>query len=59
MTRDRAIALVFACIIAALLVRGDTIEGFGIGLLLGLVLGVLVGLAFAYGEPRPEESSEC
>lgn len=54
MTRDRAISIVLACIIAGLLIDGNTIEGFGLGLVVGLVLGALVGAAFVYGEPRRE-----
>lgn len=59
MNRDRAIILVLAVIIMALRVRGDTIEGFGIGLLIGLVLGAIVGVAFASGEKSKVEGSEC
>lgn len=55
MNRERAIIVVMACIIVGMLIRGDTIEGFGLGLVIGLVLGALVGVAFAYGEPRPAE----
>jgi hypothetical protein len=40
-------------VIAALLLRGDSIEAFGMGLVLGLVLGALVGAAFTFRERRP------
>lgn len=38
-----------AAAIAVLLLHADSIEGFGLGLLLGLCLGVLVGAAFVLG----------
>jgi hypothetical protein len=50
MSRDRAISIILACIVAGLLFDGNTLEGFGIGLLLGLVLGATVGAAFVWGE---------
>ncbi len=50
MNRDRSIIVVLISLIVALLVRGDTIEGFGLGIVLGLVLGALVGAAFVSGE---------
>jgi len=50
MNRDRSIIVVLAGIIVAMLVRGDTIESFGLGMVMGLVLGALVGAAFVSGE---------
>lgn len=50
MNRDRTIAIVLAVALAGSLFNGNSIEGFGFGLLIGLVLGALVGAAFVYGE---------
>jgi uncharacterized membrane protein (UPF0136 family) len=50
MTIERAIIVLLMLAIAGLLIGGDSLEGFGIGLVLGLVLGILVGVAFYFGE---------
>ncbi|WP_454629649.1 hypothetical protein [Bradyrhizobium cenepequi] len=50
MTIERIIIVLLLLAIAGLLIGGDSLEGFGIGLVLGLVLGVLIGVAFHFGE---------
>ncbi|MBR0879516.1 O-antigen/teichoic acid export membrane protein [Bradyrhizobium japonicum] len=48
-----AIIVVQTAVIAGLLLRGDSLEGFGMGLVLGLVWGALVGAAFMFRERQP------
>ncbi|UPT99315.1 hypothetical protein J4G48_0015225 [Bradyrhizobium barranii subsp. apii] len=48
-----AIIVVQTAVIAGLLLHGDSLEAFGIGLVLGLVLGALVGAAFTFEERQP------
>ncbi|WP_160168923.1 hypothetical protein [Bradyrhizobium sp. Ai1a-2] len=51
---ERIVIVLLLLAIAGLLIGGDSLEGFGIGLVLGLILGVLVGVAFCFGERASE-----
>ncbi|WP_158231226.1 hypothetical protein [Bradyrhizobium sp. C9] len=57
MTLERAVIVILLALIIALLVGGNTVEGFGIGLLVGLVLGAPVGAAFVTDRPNKEPTS--
>ncbi|MGY3482307.1 putative small secreted protein [Bradyrhizobium sp. USDA 4011] len=57
MTLERAVILILLAFVIALLAGGNTVEGFGIGLLVGLVLGAPVGAAFVTDRPNKEPTS--
>lgn len=55
MKLSTAIIAVQFAVIAALLLHGDTLEAFGMGLVLGLSLGAPVGAAFALGRKEQND----
>jgi uncharacterized membrane protein YccC len=58
MNRDRIIALGLLTFILMGMVRGDSMEAFGLGGFVGFVLGAVLGVAFVWGEwerGRPRE----
>lgn len=42
---ERIIIALLACVIVGLLYGGASLEGFGVGLVMGLIFGVFIGMS--------------